>query len=348
MSLIDVAGLACVSVATASRVLSGSNHPVSKATRQRVLDAAKQLGYTPNFVARALVTQRTHILGVILGDIGDPYFSVIVRGIQDMAREYGYLTVVCNSDRVPETELNYVKMLRDHRMDGLIFAGGALTKDAYLDDLRPVIASMRERGQPIVGIGKHDLVSARVDIDNAGATREMTEYLIGLGHRDIAFIQGPEGLVTSSIRLNAFKETLGQHGIARCPDLLLEGDFTMDGGLEATTYLLEQGLRPTAIFGANDQAAIGALIAIHNAGLKVPADISVVGFDDISAARYVHPSLTTIRVPMYEMGIAAVQCFLALAQQREADKVRILPHELIVRESSSPPRARELVPGGRP
>lgn len=340
MSLVKVARAAGVSVATASRVLSGSSHPVSEATRQRVLQAAAELGYSPSAVARALVTQRTKIIGVIVGDIDDPYFSAIARGIEDKAREHGYLTIVCNSDREPEIELNYVKVLRDYRVDGLIFAGGGLVREGYLAELEPLLSAMKKRGVRIIGIGQHALASARVDIDNAGATWEMTEYLIGLGHRQIAYIKGPLGLATSSIRLGGYHLALDQHGISPDPGLVVQGDFTIEGGFEATAYLFESGYMPTAVFAANDQMAIGALVSVQQQGLQVPRDMTVVGFDDITAARYVHPPLTTIRVPMYDLGVAAMEQLIELLQEREVDSVRILDHELVVRQSSAPPLER--------
>ncbi len=337
MSLIDVARLADVSIATASRVLSGSDHPVSNHTRQRVLNAAAQLKYYPNSVARALVTQKTNIIGVIVGDIDDPYFSAIVRGIEDMAREQGYLAFVCNSDREPDTELNYVKVLRDYHVDGIIFAGGGLTDEAYLGELEPFLLTLLERGVQIVGIGLHRFIPTRVDIDNAEATREMTEYLLDLGHREIAYIRGPQVLTTSSIRFNAFTSTLEHHGISFSSECMLQGEFTIDSGYEATTYLLESGAQPTAIFAANDQMAIGSILAIQQRGLEVPRELSVVGFDDIAGARYVHPPLTTIRVPMYDLGIAAVESLMELVEGREVISPRILHHTFVLRESSGPP-----------
>lgn len=337
MSLVEVARAAGVSVATASRVLSNSDHPISAETRKRVLRAAAALGYYPSAVARALVTQQTNIVGVIVGDIDDPYFSTIVRGIQDTAREHGYLTVVCNSDRNPEIELDYVRTLRDYRVDGLIFAGGGLDDKDYLTRLEPLLSAMKERGARIVGIGQHRFSSARVDIDNSGATQKMTEYLLGLGHREIAYIKGPVGLTTSSSRFEAHYLTLQRHAGSLNPELVVQGDFTFESGFEGTTYLFESGHIPTAIFAANDQMAIGALVAVQRRGLQVPQEISVVGFDDIAAARYVYPPLTTIRVPMYELGVTAMKELIELLNNEKEDGQQVLNHELLVRGSSGPP-----------
>jgi len=337
MSLNDVARTAGVSVATASRVLGGSDHPVSPTTRTRVLQAAQQLGYYPNSVARALVTRQTKTLGVIVGDIVDPYFSAIVRGIEDRAREHGYLAIVCNSDRVPDIELNYVRVLRDYHVDGLIFAGGGLLDDGYRSHLDPLLVDLQRGGFVSVGIGQHRVVSARVDIDNARATEEMTEHLLSLGHRKIAYLIGPAGLATSLVRRDAFQACLRRHGLPLEEDLLIQGDFTLDGGFQATTHLLEQGSPVTAVFAANDQMAIGALLATQKRNLRVPADLTVVGFDDIAAARYVHPPLTTIHVPMYEMGVQAAEAIVRLLRGDTMDRPMVLDHELIVRASSAPP-----------
>ncbi|MGH2605951.1 MAG: LacI family DNA-binding transcriptional regulator, partial [Anaerolineales bacterium] len=239
-------------MATASRVLGGSNHPVSPTTRTRVLQAAQELGYYPNSVARALVTRQTKTLGVVVGDIVDPYFSAIVRGIEDRARQHGYLAIVCNSDRLPDIELNYVRVLRDYHVDGLIFAGGGLLDDGYRSHLDSLLADLHRRGLASVGIGQHGFVSARVDIDNARATGEMTEHLLALGHRRIAYLMGPAGLATSVVRRDAYQACLRRHELPPVEDLLIQGDFTLDGGFQATAPLFAQGSPVTAIFAAND------------------------------------------------------------------------------------------------
>lgn len=294
------------------------------------------LGYSPSSLARALVTRQSHIIGVIVGDIDDPYFSAIVRGIQDSARAHGYLTVVCNSDRNPETELDFVRMLGDYRADGLIFAGGELDDPLYLSQLGPLLAGMQARGTRTAGIGHRQGISAQVRVDNFAATVEMTEYLLRLGHRDIVYIKGPAGVTTSNVRFDAYRQTLLTHGLTLAAESVLPGEFTYESGFEQVRPLLGRGNRPTAIFAANDQMAIGALVAVQRAGLRVPADMSVVGFDDIPAARYVYPPLTTVRIPMYEMGVATMEELLRTPAAGEPARPRLLEHEMVIRESAGP------------
>src|SRR6478672_660924 len=196
-SVFDVARHAKVSVATASRVLSGSEYPVSRATRARVLDAAAALEYSPNALAKAMATGRTGIVGVLVGDASDPYFAAIVRGIEDVARQHGKLVIVCNSDRDPAIELQYLRALNDYRVDGLIFAGGGLTDDGYVREIRKAINAFRARGAPCVALASHLFPSYRVLIDNERVVRDAVAYLHSLGHRQIAFLSGPPLLTTT-------------------------------------------------------------------------------------------------------------------------------------------------------
>lgn len=336
-SLVEVARASNVSIATASRVLSGSTHPVSATTRARVLKAAAELNYFPNSVARALVTQHTHIIGVIVGDIEDPYFSAIVRGIEDEARQNGYLTIVCNSDRNPEIVLSYLSVLIDYRVDSIIFAGGSLAGKEHESRLETLINRVKSLGILTAGIGQHPLIDCRVGIDDAAATRTMTEYLCTLGHRHIAYIQGPSQLSTSAVRLRAFKSAMRQSGLPLQLDWIVQGDFTMESGYVAVEKILAKEEHPTAIFAANDLMAIGAMNAVQQRGLRVPRDISVVGFDDIPSAVYMKPRLTTIRVPMYPLGQAAMVQLIQFHKGRRPQAAHVLDFELVVRESAASP-----------
>ena len=337
-SIVDVARRAGVSVTTASRVLSNSSHPVSQETRQRVLEAAAALNYVPSALARALVTQETRIIGVIVGDAADPYFATIVRGISDVAREQGYLTVICNSDRVPDVEINFVRLLRDYRADGIIFAGGGLTDPSYLSQLKEILDWLREYHVPVVALGHHLFEAPQVNIDNTRATKDMTEYLINLGHRRIAYITGPAGLTTSTLRFEGYKQALAEHDIPFDPSLVVESDFTYEGGQQATRQLLAQTSLPTAIFGSNDMVAIGCLTILKQQGITVPDQITVVGFDNITATQYVDPALTTIHVPMHDMGaIGMKQLLRAMDPEATVEPLYLLSHDLVIRASSAPP-----------
>ena len=338
-SISEVAARAGVSITTVSRVISNSSHPVNPETRRRVLEAAEELNFAPSALARALANIETHIIGVIVGDASDPYFATIIRGITDEARENGYLTVIGNSDRLADVELNFVQLMRDYHADGLIFAGGGLTDSSYLHDLANLLASFKNQRVPVVALGHHLIDAPQVTIDNRLAAQEMTEYLIGLGHRRIAFIAGPSVLSTSVIREDGYREALRQHDIPFDPSLVVESNFTYEDGLRLADHFLTFDPLPTAIFGSNDVTTIGCLVGLSQRGIKVPEQISLAGFDDIAAAQYVNPPLTTIRVPMREMGVIGVQQLLAaLKSKHQPASPYWLPHELVVRGSTAAPR----------
>jgi DNA-binding LacI/PurR family transcriptional regulator len=199
-----------------------------------------------------------------------------------------------------------------------------------------LIGRLRERHTPVVSLGTHLFKSAQINIDNTRAAAEMTEYLIGLGHRKIGFIAGPEVLTTTVLRRDGYKQALEKFDIRYEPALVVSSDFTYDSGQEATDILLEREPGLTAIFGSNDLVAIGCLARLRERGLSVPEQISVAGFDDIFAARYVNPPLTTIQVPMWEMGAIGMQKLLQLIQAADmVEDTTLLEHSLIVRASSA-------------
>lgn len=333
-SIVDVAKRAGVSVTTVSRVINDSPHPVKQNTRQRVLQAAEELNFVPSALARALVSDNTQIIGVIVGDASDPYFATIVRGISDVAREKGYLTMICNSDRIPDVELSYVRMMRDYHIDGIIFGGGGLNDESHLNEMGELIGRLRERHIPVVSLGRHLFESPQVNIDNTMAAAQMTEYLIGLGHRRIGFIAGPEVLTTTALRRDGYRQALQESGIPYDPELVVSSKFTYDSGQDATDILLSREPQPTAIFGSNDLVAIGCLARLRERGISVPEQMSVAGFDDIFAARYVNPPLTTIQVPMWEMGAMGMQKLLQMIQTTdEVEEVTLLEHSLVIRAS---------------
>jgi DNA-binding LacI/PurR family transcriptional regulator len=335
-SISDVAKQAGVSPTTVSRVLTQSSHPVNEKTRERVLMAASELGFTPNALARALVKDKTNIIGVLVGDVSDPYFGTIMRGINEVANENGYLTIVCNSYRVGETELKFVRLLRDYHADGIIFAGGGLTDPDYLLQITDLLAQFNERNVPVVVLGHHGFNAPAISIDNSRAAQEMTEYLIQLGNRHIGFIAGPSSLTTSAIRTEGYRQALLKHNIPFDPRLVMESDFTYDDGLRLANQFLSLTPRPTAVFGSNDLTAIGCMVGLKQRGIRVPKEISVVGFDDIDAAKYVDPPLTTIRVPMFEMGKLGAIKLLGAMINEPLQALILLRHELIVRDSSGP------------
>lgn len=337
-NILDVAKYAGVSVTTVSRVLNNSSHPVNSETRTRVLGAIDALNFVPNQLARALASDRTHLIGVIVGDGSDPYFANIVRGISGSAQENGYLTIICNTERVPESELDFLRLLRDYNADGIIFAGGALTDSRYRNELGEIVANLQEHHVPMIALSNQYLNMPQVKIDDIQASKEMTEYLIGLGHRRIGFIAGPFVLTTSILRLDGYKQALEQAGIVLDPKLVVEGDFTYESGGTAADALMAQENPPSAIFGSNDREALGSLFRLAELGIKVPEQVSVAGFDDIETTLYVQPPLTTVHVPMYDIGVLGVKQFIrGLAQTEIIEPIYHVPHRLVIRASTAPP-----------
>lgn len=336
--LVDVAKLANVSITTASRVLNGSTHPVSEDKRLRVLQAAQSLNYSPSALAKAMVTGFSHIVGVIVGDATDPYFAQIVRGVEDTARAYGYLVIVCNSDRNPRVELSYLNTLNDYRVDGVIFAGGGLNDEGYLAAMNHVMQVFQQRNAICISLGKHLFPSYPVIVDNKLIVQTATGYLIRLGHKRIAYISGPELLTTTELRLAGYRDALREHEIKVDESLILTGNYRVDSGMQAADKIHIMDERPTAVLASNDLMAIGCMTRLKELRYKIPDDISVMGIDDIPFAQIVDPPLTTIAVPMYELGKVGVESMIKLHEGKVLDHTGILlPHKLIIRKSTGQP-----------
>jgi LacI family transcriptional regulator len=333
-TITDVARRAGVSTATVSRVLN-RNYPVSDGVRQRVLDAVRDLGYVANAHARALLTSTSGTVGVILHDVSDPYFAEIVRGIQEVAGLEDRLVVICNSQREPDREITYIEMLRAQRVDAIIMAGGHILDDEYVMALREQALQLRAQGSRLILCGRHPVRADAVVPDNTAGGARLVRHLLDRGHRRIAHIAGPPNFSTTQDRLDGYREGLASFGLAADPDLVATGDFTREGGYGAAGRLLDAGVGFTAIFAANDLAAVGAMARLQERGLRVPEDVSVAGFDDVPVARDVTPALTTVRVPMVDMGRQSMR--LALRDPGAPHEVVRLGTELVVRRSVAPP-----------
>lgn len=331
-SLRDVAELAGVSDATASRVL-GNSRNVGVELRRRVLAAAAELNYQPNPHARALASSRDHSVGVVVHDVSDPYFSEIVRGALEAAEESGRMLLICNTYRDAERELAYIRHFRAQRVDALLLAGSG-DGDAGARIAAEISEFTRGGGRAAL-MGHYQATGDAVMPDNADGGRQMADHLIALGHRRLGVIAGPLGLTTS--RLTGFRDQCRKHGVELGEDQIREGDFTRDGGRAAANELLDSVAGLTAIFALNDVMAIGALASLRERKLRVPRDVSVAGFDDIPVAQDLQPPLTTVRVPMAEMGRRAVA--VALGPRSDTVHVERLQTLLVVRESTGPARA---------
>jgi LacI family transcriptional regulator len=325
----DVAERAGVSTSTVSHVLNNTRW-VSPDLRQRVLSAMQELNYEPNAVARSLKVKRSNTLGLIISDIGNPFFTAVVRGVEDVAQERGYTIILCNSDEDPAREAAYLRVLSARRVDGLILAPAGVRHD-YL-------VRLARAHFPLVFLDREvpDMPMTSVLLENEVAAREGVRHLIRLGHRRIAMVSG-RPLVTSTIdRIAGYRHALDEAGIPVDDRLIVSGDSRTEPARLASDAVLDVDPAPTAFFVANNLMTIGAVAAIHARGLAIPRDIALVGFDDFSWADVFRPRLTTVAQPTYELGRTAAELLVArIASEPETPPERIvLPGRLVVRESS--------------
>jgi LacI family transcriptional regulator len=324
----DVARLAGVSVATVSRVLN-SSAPVQAETRARVLQATKELRFAPNASARSLSRRRAGALGVILPDLYGEFFSELLRGIDQEAQRAGHSLLVSSSHHDSRGVGAAVRAMRG-RVDGLLvmapeIPGEAL--DAALPDGLPVVLLNRAPG----------VAAASVMVDNYGGAHAMTQHLLSLGHRRIGFLAGAANNADSDERERGFQDALRDAKVSHERELCVRGDFAEEGGWRGARALLSLAIPPSVIFAANDAMAVGALSALRDAGVDVPGQIGVVGFDDIPVARFLHPPLTSVRVGIATLGERGAELLLqALAERsppRTPPRSVVLPTELVVRGS---------------
>ena len=330
-TILDVAARAEVSTATVSRVLSNPEK-VSEATRRRVLKAVHQLGYSPNASAKSLRTLSTKKLLVTVPDIANPFFSLIIQGIEEAAHREGYAVVLGDTHGDTEREERYGEMLLRRETDGIIFLGHSLSRS---------LSSLMKKGRmpPIVNGCEYspNLGVPSAHVDNEAAAHEAMNHLYGLGHRIIGVITGPLASPLSRDRLHGVQRSAKENGAGR-QLMVINGDFSIDSGIAGAARLFAQETPPTAVFCFSDEMAIGVLDYAQRLGLAVPGALSIVGFDDIRFARYVRPALTTVSQPMLDIGRETVRLLLGILQGNITNPVSItLPHRLEIRSSSGPP-----------
>jgi LacI family transcriptional regulator len=338
-SITEVARRAGVSPATASRVVSEADYPVSASTRARVLEAARELDYVPNALARGLLKSRVPVVAVIVHDITDPYFAEVVRGVEDGASAAGYLVITCSSERDAEREASYVRLLRAMRAAAVVFAGSGLDDPEANAEIERHLAAMTADGAAVVHLSPHAGGEPEIGVDNTSGIAAMVAALVGLGHRRIAFLAGPGTLFVARERLAGYRRGLADAGLAVDESLVVGSSFDSAGGGLAVDILLAAGAPFTAICCANDLLALGALQRLAELGIGVPGEVSVAGFDDISTAALTAPSLSTVRLPLRELGRLGFAC----ADRRLAGEVLVsirLQTEVILRGSTvTPPEA---------
>lgn len=328
----DVARLAGVSQAMVSYVLNNTpSVTIPDDTRQRVLDAIESLGYVPYSAGRNLRTRKSFTIAGIIPDITNPFYPAFERGIQDVAREHGHDLITCNTDGIAAHEHAYLRLAQQGRVDGLVAVFFHLTSVQLRPLLEQGVAIVRlEPGRKRVG----PLPLDNIYVDNMSAAREATTYLIERGHRHIAMLAGRSG--PQQARVRGYRQAMTEAGLTES-DMLVHGSgFTEDAGYRDMQHILASEPRPTAVFAANDLIAMGALIALRHAGLRVPEDIAIIGFDDIPAARLVNPPLTTVSQFPEHLGRRAAEMLFERLGGTVTGRGRseLMPHRIIVRESA--------------
>lgn len=318
----DIAKKAGVSISTVSYALNGIDK-VSPKTRDRILKIAKELQYYKHGPASDLRRKETNKIVLIVDDLSGPFYSEVIKGVQDVVTNHDYDLVACNSLRGKDSTA--FKYLTERRSDGCIVFAHNITEEM-----------IQASGQdPIILLDKQveDDTVVSIRVDNKKGAMDATNYLIKHGHQKIAYVSGPQNSLDNQLRYKGYCQALEDHGIKLEPKWVVNGDFTTKSGIHATNLLLAQEDLPTAIFYGNDEMALGGMKALERHSLSIPEDVSIIGFDDIIEAKYVKPDLTTIRQPKYEMGSLAAHLLIRIINGEEVNNMYSLQTELIIRNS---------------
>ncbi|QEV18187.1 LacI family DNA-binding transcriptional regulator [Streptomyces alboniger] len=345
VTLADVAARAQVSPATVSRVLNG-NYPVAAATRERVLRAVDDLDYVLNGPASALAAATSDLVGILVNDIADPFFGIIASAVQSEIGGPGgraggeRMAVVCNTGGSPERELTYLTLLQRQRAAAVVLTGGASEDAGHAEAMTRKLRRLTEAGTRVVLCGRPpspDTGAVALAFDNRGGGRRLTEHLLGLGHRRIGYIAGPRERTTTRHRLEGHRAALAAHGVEDDPALTVHSPYDRRSGYDTTGELLRRAPDLTAIAASNDTVALGACAALRDKGLRIPADVSVAGFDDLPFSIDAAPALTTVRLPLHEAGARAGRIAMG-KEEPPPGGVATVHGELMVRGSTGGPR----------
>ncbi|MGF2617425.1 catabolite control protein A [Rossellomorea vietnamensis] len=329
VTIYDVAREANVSMATVSRVVNG-NPNVKPATRKKVVEVIDRLGYRPNAVARGLASKKTTTVGVIIPDISNIFFAELARGIEDIATMYKYNIILSNSDQNTEKELHLLNTMLGKQVDGIVFMGGNITEEHVKEfELSPV---------PIVlaGTVEDSGKIPSVNIDYQEAAYDAVKELIAKGHKRVAYVSGPfHDKVNNEAKLPGYKKALEEAGIEFNEELVVEGDYTYDSGLEAWQKLRELTDKPTAVFVGNDEMALGVVHGAQDEGVNIPEEAEVISFDNTRLALMVRPQLTSIVQPLYDIGAVAMRLLTKYMNKEKVDEnTVVLPHRIEERDST--------------
>ena len=334
VTLKDVAKKAGVSATTVSLVLNqGSNSRIGEATRNKILQIVKELGYQPNKSTQSIPLTVPPTIGLVFTDITNPFFTELASIVEDVASRYGYNIILCNTHRSLKKEAEYLEVLWRRRVDGLLIAP--------VDDQETTVQEFLKRNIPVVFIDRcieTPKETNAVLLDNVQGAYLATEYLLQLGHRRIGLINVRMNVLTGKERLQGYQRALQEYGVPLQEELIRDGLFSVEGGQESTQQLLDLPNPATAILSTGGVMTVGALLEIKHRRIKLPHDLSLIGFDDVDWCRLLEPPLTVIAQPIYDIGTQAAQMVIQLIQgwgAHEAKKIRLQP-QLIVRESCAP------------
>ena len=339
-TIADVAKRAGVSVSTAARVLSGQGY-AAEPTRRRVLAAAEDLGYVPNQIARSLRTRKTKLVGLLIGDVENSFYSVIARNVESVAKDAGYHVVLCNSDDDPENEREYLKLLEAMQVDALVVTPTSKN--------RRHLTRLVDRGMVIVQVDRRveGLSADAILVDNEAGAVSAVSHLIDAGHSRIGIVTGELAVPTARQRLAGYERAMREHGLEIREDLVKTGSFHREHAIEDATDLIRARPTPTAIFAANNILAEASLIALAQEGLRVPRDVSLVAFDDVQWMSMVEPSITAVRQPIADMARSAAELVFRRLREGRAGppSTMVFRTELVERGSVGPVRKVKAVSG---
>lgn len=328
-TIYDVAREAGVSMATVSRVVNG-NPNVKPSTRKKVLDAIERLGYRPNAVARGLASKKTTTVGVIIPDISSIFFAELARGIEDIATMYKYNIILCNSDQNKTKEIHLINTLLEKQVDGIVFMGAKIT-DEHVEEFKrspvPIVLAAT--------IDTNEIIPS-VNIDYKQAVIDAIEKLIEHGHKRIGMLSGPlEDPINGLQKFAGYREALEKAGIPFDEKLVVVGDYSYDSAIEAMQTFLDLDEKPTAIFAATDEMALGIIHGAQDKGYKIPDDFEVIGFDNTRLAVMVRPTLSTVVQPIYDIGAVSMRLLTKYMNKEEVDNhIVVLPHRIEYRQST--------------
>ncbi|MFC6552270.1 LacI family DNA-binding transcriptional regulator [Cohnella cellulosilytica] len=322
----DVARLANTSKSTVSRYLNGQQ--VKKATQEALEKAIKELNFHRNANARRLVMDKTYTIGIVIDDISNTFYSGIIKGIEEVAGKNGYNCIFLSWTSNYDNEISFLNLMYEGQVDGVIMV-------SFRKRSREDLQRIKEAEYPIALIGDHGEMDGifSVDVDNAAGIAEVVSYLHRIGHREIAYISGPDTVSASKYRFKGYRQTLDSLQLEYNPDWVVESDWSNQGGYAAIERILEQP-DITAVVASSDETAIGAMRRIQESGRNVPKDMSIVGFDDVTVASWVYPSLTTVRQPFRDIGMMAAEgLFRKIAGEEVELRSHLLKPRLIIRDS---------------